>query len=59
MNILICPDAYRKKGDKRGKVMCKVSGSICAHQYFCEVVCKFRQLDSAKNCPGRSDNGTG
>ena len=57
MNILICPKAYRKQGDKRGKVMCRVSNGICAHQYFCEVVCKYRQMDSAKNCPGRSDNG--
>lgn len=56
MNMLICPDAYRKPGDKRQAVMCKVSGMACAHQYYCEVVSKFRQLDSAKNCPGRRDN---
>lgn len=57
MNILLCPEAFRKNGDKRGKIMCKVSGLLCAHQYYCEVVSKYRQLDGAKTCPGRSDNG--
>ena len=56
MSILICPDATIKPGDKRKRIICKVSGMLCAHQYFCEVVSKFRQLDSAKDCPGRSDN---
>lgn len=56
MQILYCHDAYYKPGDKRKAIMCKVSGMTCAHQYFCEVVSKFRQLDSAKDCPGRSEN---
>ena len=57
MNILSCRHAYRKNGDKRGKIMCKVSGLLCAHQYYCEVVSKWRQLDSARDCPGRSEDG--
>ena len=58
MNMLICPDAYRKPGDKRKAVMCKVSGLACAHQYFCQLTGQFKQLDRAKKCPGRSENGT-
>lgn len=57
MNLLICPKAYRKNGDKRGKIMCRVSGIVCAHSYFCELVSKWRQTDEAKDCPGRSYDG--
>lgn len=54
--MLICPKAHRKDGDRRGKIMCKVSGLPCAHQFFCSVSMKYKQLDSAKDCPGRSEN---
>lgn len=59
MNMLICPEAFRKDGDRRGKILCRVSGQLCAHQHFCEVVSRYRQTDSAKDCPGRSGNGNG
>lgn len=52
-SMLICKKAYRKPGDKRGKIMCKVSGMVCAHSYYCDLVNKYRQLESAKRCPGK------
>ena len=51
MSMLICQQAFRK--DKRGKIMCRVSGLPCAHSYFCSVSMKYKQLDSAKDCPGK------
>lgn len=57
MSILICPKAYRQNNDKRGKIMCKVSGTICAHQYLCQVTSKYRQTDGANDCLGRSQDG--
>lgn len=56
-SMLICEKAYRKGGDRRGKIMCKDSGIVCAHSYYCDLVSKYRQLDSAKNCPGRKKDG--
>lgn len=53
MNMLVCPKAHRKGGDKRGKIMCKVSALPCAHSYFCNISMKYKQLDSAKDCPGK------
>lgn len=52
-SMLICKKAYRKPGDKRGKIICSDCGLPCAHSYFCQLVMKYRQLESAKNCPGR------
>lgn len=52
-SMLICKKAYRKNGDKRGKIMCKDSGLVCAHSYYCDLVNRYRQLESAKNCPGK------
>ena len=57
MQILLCPDAFIKPNDRRRPIMCRVSNLPCAHQKYCEVVSKFRQTDTAKECPGRSDNG--
>lgn len=54
MNMLICRNAYRKGGDKRGKIMCRVSGIVCAHAYYCELSSKYKQLESAKSCPERA-----
>lgn len=57
-SMLICKKAYRKNGDKRGKIMCKVSELPCAHAYYCDLVNKYRQLESAKRCPGKEqENG--
>ena len=52
--MLVCEKAYKE--GRRGKVMCRVSGLPCAHQYFCNVSMKYKQLDSAKDCPGRSED---
>lgn len=57
MDLLICEHAYRKNNDRRGKIMCKKSGILCAHQYYCGLSMKFKQTDGAKTCPGREDNG--
>ncbi len=53
MSSLICPKAYRKDGDRRGKIMCRVTGSVCAHIKYCDLNGKYRQTDSAQKCPGR------
>lgn len=53
--MLICEHAYHKNRDRRQKIMCEVSDLPCAHSYFCQLVMKYRQLDSAKNCPGREE----
>lgn len=54
--MLICEKAYFRNNDQREKIMCKVSGLLCAHSYYCQHVMKYRQLSSAKTCPGR-ENG--
>lgn len=51
--MLICEKAYIRKDDKRRMIMCRVSGMVCAHVYYCDVVRRFRQKPSAANCPGR------
>lgn len=56
MSPLLCQEAYRVPGDRRGKIMCRVTGSICAHIKYCDINGKYSQLDSAKDCPGRSEN---
>ena len=56
MDLLICPHAYRKNNGRRGKIMCKKSGILCAHQYYCGLSMKFKQTDGAKDCPGRENN---
>ena len=53
--MLICEKSYFKNNNQRDKIMCKVSQLPCAHSYFCQHVMKYRQLESAKDCPGREE----
>ena len=47
---------FCEKAEERdnGRVYCSVSDMICAHVYFCQIAGRWKQLDSAKDCPGRS-----
>lgn len=57
MDLLLCDKAYRT--DRRGKIMCKVSGILCAHQYYCAPANRFKHLNTAADCPGKEmDDGT-
>ena len=50
--MLICEKAFMK-----GKnIMCNVSGNRCAHVKLCQLTGKFRQTESAAQCPGRGTN---
>jgi len=54
MSKLLCPFAYRES--KRGKIYCKQSGIVCAHQYWCDMAVEFKQYPDALQCPGREEN---
>ena len=53
--MLICEKAYFKDNDQRGKIMCKISNLPCAHSHYCSHSMKYRQLNSAYQCPGREE----
>lgn len=50
---MYCEKATYKDGNPKKYIMCRDSGMICAHSYFCDVVRRYRQLESAQRCPGR------
>lgn len=50
---LLCEQAYRKS--KHDKIMCKVSGILCAHQFWCDISVEFKHFPSAEHCPGREE----
>ena len=54
MSKLLCEFAYRK--EKRGKIYCKQSGIVCAHQFWCDMAVEFKHLPDAERCPGREVN---
>ena len=55
MDLLICEKAYRT--EKRGKIYCTESKMPCAHSYYCAPAARYKQFDSAKDCPGRENDG--
>lgn len=55
MSMLICPKAYRKNGDPRGKIMCSVMDNICVHVRYCELLRKYRQTEAAEKCPRKEE----
>lgn len=48
--MLLCDKAYLDGKRKPQKILCKVSGSACAHQRYCAVSMKYYQTDNAKKC---------
>ena len=50
---LLCPEAYRD--GKRGKIYCRRSGIVCAHQYWCDMAVEYRHHPEAAACPGRGE----
>ena len=51
-SALLCPQAYRRDG-KRKPIICKVSGILCAHQYWCDMAVEYKHHPAAASCPGR------
>ncbi len=51
---LLCPYAYRKDG-KRGKIWCRGSDFLCAHQFWCDMSVEFKHHPEAATCPGREE----
>ena len=51
---LLCPQAYRRDG-KRKPIICKVSGILCAHQYWCDMSVEYKHPPDAAACPGQEE----
>lgn len=49
--MLVCKYGYLEKG----RIRCRISGSICAHVRYCQLSCKWRQTDEAKECEMMQD----
>ena len=45
---LTCGQAYR---DDAGRILCKASGTICAHQKWCAMIGMAVLTDTAAACP--------
>lgn len=52
MTALLCPLAYRAD-TFGGKIYCKQSGIVCAHQYWCDMACEYKHHPEAATCPGK------
>ena len=39
--------------DANMRIRCSVSGSLCAHQYWCGCEGRSKLRDTAADCPGR------
>ena len=50
---LLCDQAYRK--GKHDKIMCKVSGILCAHQFWCDISVEYKHFPAAAECPGKEE----
>lgn len=49
----ICEKAYTKK-EKHDRLYCKISESLCAHQYWCDMALRWKNTGQAENCPGKN-----
>lgn len=49
---LLCPLAFRRDGPRR-PIICKDSGILCAHQYWCDMAVEFKHHPEAATCPGQ------
>lgn len=57
-STLLCPLAYRRDGPTK-PIICKVSGILCAHQFWCDMAVEFKHHPAAAKCPGQEEhNGT-
>jgi len=54
-SALLCPLAYRRDGPRK-PIICKVSGIVCAHQFWCDISVEFKHHPEAKTCPGQEEN---
>lgn len=50
----LCKNAYRR-GGKRGKIVCKKTEQLCAHQYWCDLAVEFRHTSTVDRCPGKEE----
>lgn len=49
---LLCPLAYRRDGPEK-PIICKESGILCAHQFWCDISVEYKHHPQAANCPGK------
>lgn len=57
-STLLCPLAFRRDGPTK-PIICKVSGILCAHQFWCDMAVEFKHHPAAAKCPGQEeDHGT-
>lgn len=51
-STLLCPLAFRRDGPTK-PIICKVSGILCAHQFWCDMAVEFKHHPAAAKCPGQ------
>ena len=47
-----CPNG---KYNSDMRIVCKASGMLCAHQYWCGCAGRCKLTKGAENCPGRNE----
>ena len=45
--------------DPNMRIRCAVTGSVCAHQYWCPCEGRCKLTDRAAKCPGRNEDTSG
>lgn len=50
--MLICAKAYANEADQN-RIYCSVTDELCAHQYWCDMACKWKNTNQAAKCPGK------
>ena len=51
---LLCPQAYRRDGPRK-PIVCRKSGILCAHQYWCNMSVEYKHHPAAASCPGQEE----
>ena len=56
--MLICAKAY-VDNDNHNRIYCSDDKQPCAHQYWCDMACKYKLTNQAEKCPGRKEKKDG
>ena len=51
---LLCPQAYRRDGPRK-PIVCRKSGILCAHQFWCDMSVEYKHHPAAASCPGQEE----
>lgn len=51
---LLCPQAYRRDGPRK-PIVCRKSGILCAHQFWCDMSVEYKHHPTAASCPGQEE----